>query len=87
MPNSFIFYHFWNLLHSFRSPDGDTNYFDIAAGVLHGDTLAPYLLIIYLDYVLRTSIDIMNEYDSNWQRKETENTPHKQLRFGTTLMT
>ena len=36
-----------------RSPDGDTEYFDINAGVLQGDTLAPYLFIIVLDYVLR----------------------------------
>ena len=40
-----------------RSPDGDTEYFDSVAGVLPGDTLAPYLFIICLDYVLRTSID------------------------------
>ena len=39
------------------SPDGDTEYFDIVAGVLQGDTLAPYLFIMRLDYVLRTSID------------------------------
>ena len=32
-----------------RSPDGDTEYFDIVAGVLQGDTLAPYLFIICLD--------------------------------------
>ena len=38
-----------------RSPDGDTEYFDIVAGVLQGDTLDPYLFIICLDYVLRTS--------------------------------
>ena len=37
-----------------RSPDGDTEYFDIVAGVLQGDTLAPYFLTICLDYVLRT---------------------------------
>ena len=37
-----------------RSPDGDTEYFDIVAGVLQGDTLVPYLFIICLDYVLRT---------------------------------
>ena len=42
-----------------RSPEGDTDYFDIEAGVLQEDTLAPYLFIICLDYVLRTSIDIM----------------------------
>ena len=49
------------MLYKVRSPDGDTDYFDIVAGVLQGDTLAPYLFIICLDYVLRTSIDKMKE--------------------------
>ena len=40
-----------------RSPDGDTEYVDVNAGVLQGDTLAPLLFIITLDYVLRISID------------------------------
>ena len=31
--------------------DGDTDYFDIVAGVLLGDTLASYLFIICQDYV------------------------------------
>ena len=44
-----------------RSPDGDTKYFDIVAGVLQGDMLAPYLFIICLDYVLRTLIDKISE--------------------------
>ena len=43
------------------SQDGDTDYFDIVAGVLQGDTLAPYLFMICLDYVLRTSIDKMKD--------------------------
>ena len=43
------------------SPDEDTDYFDIVEGVLQGDTLASYLFIICLDYVLRTSIDKMKE--------------------------
>ena len=43
------------------SPDGDTDHFDTVAGVQHRDTLAPYLFIICLDYVLRTSIDIMKD--------------------------
>ena len=36
-------------------------HFDIVAGVLQGDTLATYLFIICLDYVLRTSIYLMKE--------------------------
>ena len=41
-----------------RSPDGGTDYIDIVPGVY---TLAPYILIICLDYVLRTSIDKIKE--------------------------
>ena len=43
------------------SPDGNTDYFDIVVNVLQGDTYVPYLFIICLDYVLRTSIDLMKE--------------------------
>ena len=42
-------------------PDGDTDYFDIVASVLQGDTLATYFIIICQDYVLRTSIDKIKE--------------------------
>ena len=34
-------------------PDRDTDYFDINAEALQGDTLESYLFILYLDYVLR----------------------------------
>ena len=44
-----------------KNTDGDTDYFDIVAGVLQGDRLTSYLLIICLDYVLRTSIDKMKD--------------------------
>ena len=43
------------------SPDGDTDFLDIVTGVLQRDTLALYLFIICLDYILRTSIDLMKE--------------------------
>ena len=39
------------------SPDGETELFDITAGVLQGDTLAPFLFIIVLDYALRKAMD------------------------------
>ena len=44
-----------------HSPDEDIDYYDIVSGVLHEDTLNPYLFIIYLDYVLRTLTDLMKE--------------------------
>ena len=39
------------------SPDGETDFFELLAGVLQGNTLAPYLFVIVLDYALRTAID------------------------------
>ena len=36
---------------------GETEYFDIVSGVLQVDTLAPFLFILVLDYVLRISMD------------------------------
>ena len=39
------------------APDGETGEFDIYSGVLQGDTLAPYLFIIVLDYCLRSAIN------------------------------
>ena len=39
----------------------ETDYFDIVAGVLQGHTLAPHLFIFCLDYVLRTSINLMKQ--------------------------
>ena len=58
-----------------RSPDGDTEYFDIVAGVLQGDTLAPYLFIICLDYVLRTSIDKIKENGFELTKKRSRSYP------------
>ena len=39
------------------SPDGETDFFEILAGVLQGDTLAPFLFVIVVDYVLRKAVD------------------------------
>ena len=53
------------------SPDGDTDYLDTVAGVLQGYTLAPYLFIICLDYMLRTSIDLMKEKNSKLAKERS----------------
>ena len=39
------------------TPDGETAWFELLAGVLQGDTLAPILFIIVLDYALRRAIN------------------------------
>ena len=62
-----------------RSPDGDTEYFDIVAEVLQGDTLAPYLFIICLDYVLRTSIDKIRENGLELTKKRSRRYPAKTI--------
>ena len=62
-----------------RSPDGDTEYFDIVAGVLQRDTLAPYLFIICLDYVLRTSIDKIRENGFELTKKRSRRYPAKTI--------
>ena len=40
----------------------ETEFFDVLAGMLEGDTLAPFLFVICLDYALRISVDKCNEY-------------------------
>ena len=62
-----------------RSPDGDTEYFDIVAGVLQGDTLAPNLFIICLNYVLRTSIDKIRENGFELTKKKSRRYPAKTI--------
>ena len=62
-----------------RSPDGDTEYFDIVAGVLQGDMLAPYIFIICLDYVLGTSIDKIRENGFELTKKRRRSYPAKTI--------
>ena len=44
-----------------RSPNSNTDYFDIVVGILQWDRLVPFLFIIYLHYLLRTSTEIMDK--------------------------
>ena len=71
------------------SPDGDTDYFDIVAGVMLGDTLSPYLFIICLEYVLRTFIIKRKKkklFQANKGKKQKEPRT-KKIRTLTTPMT
>ena len=61
------------------TPAMETDYFDIVAGVLQGDTLVPYLFIICLDYVLRTSIDKIKENGFELTKKRSRRYPTKTI--------
>ena len=54
-----------------HSSDGDINFFDIVTGVLQGDTLTLYMFITCLDYVLRTSIDLIKYFHAK-KRQEAD---------------
>ena len=62
-----------------RSPDRDTDYLDIVAGVLQGDTLAPYIFIMCPDYVLRTSIDKIKENGFKLTKERSRRYPAKTI--------
>ena len=62
-----------------RSPDGDTDYFDIVAGAQKGDTLDPYLFIICLNYLIRTSTDKIKENDFELTKKRSRRYPAKTI--------
>ena len=44
------------------TPDGLTDTFPTSSGVLQGDTLAPFLFVLVLDWVLRTSLSSKDGY-------------------------
>ena len=62
-----------------RSPDGDNPYFEITTGVLHGNTLAPFLFIISLDYILKTSLNNNRELGVNLTERKCRRYPTEQI--------
>ena len=62
-----------------RSPDGDTAFFDVTIGVLQGDTLAPYLFVICLDYVLRKAFDANKELGFTLSKSRSRRHPAVKL--------
>ena len=57
------------------TPDGETEHFDILAGILQGDTLAPFLFIIVIDYVMRVSVDTIKEKGFLYQPRKSSRYP------------
>ena len=66
-----------------RSANGNTDFFDIVAGVLQRDSFAPFTLITWQDYVLRTSINLMkwNGFTQKTKRQKADDIPQKLLQM------
>ena len=62
-----------------RSVDGDTDYFDIVAGVLQGHMWASYLFIICLDYMLRTYINKMKDNGFKLTKERSRRYPGQRI--------
>ena len=59
--------------------DGNSNCFKIEAGVLQGDTLAPYLFIIMIDYIMRTSTNESNHLGLTISERQSRRYPATKL--------
>ena len=64
-----------NTRSSVLTPDGETEPFDIISGILQGDTLAPFLFIIVIDYIMRISVDTINEKGLQYQPRRSTRHP------------
>jgi hypothetical protein len=60
-------------------PDKSTDFIDLSVGVLQGDTLAPNLFVIVVDWVLRTSLDTHKALGVMIKRGSSRRYPHKYL--------
>ena len=58
-----------------ETPDGNTDLFDILAGIMQGDTLAPYLFIITVDFVLRKVFEGNDDLGFTLQKRRSKRYP------------
>ena len=69
-----------NLQAKVVTPDGETDFFEIKAGVMQGDTLAPFLFVIVLDYALRKAINGKEEeFGLTIDRRRSRRVPGKHI--------
>ena len=61
------------------TPEGLTELFDITVGVLQGDTLAPYLFIIVVDYRMKLTLE--NHLDIWFTLKPARSKRHKAIKL------
>ena len=63
------------------SPDGETDFFEILAGVLQGDTLAPFLFIIVIDYIMRMATEGHENLGLTLSEQRTSRLPRKANKY------
>ena len=69
-----------NLIAKVKSEDGETDYFKIHAGVMQGDTLAPFLLILVLDHAMTKAINGRElELGLTLQKRQSSRNPGKAI--------
>lgn len=64
-----------NTSSSVLTHDGETSSFNITAGILQGDTLAPFLFILVVDYIMRLSVDTISEKGLEYQPRRSTRHP------------
>ncbi len=57
------------------APDGETDPFDILAGMLKSDTLAPFLSIIGTNFIMCLSVDSINGKGLMYQSRKRSHYP------------
>ena len=62
-----------------RSSDEDAKYFKITTGLLQGDILAPFLFIICLDHILKTSLDENEELGLTLTERKSRRYPAENI--------
>ena len=69
-----------NLRARIKTTEGNTDYFRMFAGVMQGDTLAPYLFVIVLDYAMRKAITGReNELGPILQHRQSSRFPEQSI--------
>ena len=69
-----------NLKAKVKSVDRETDYFKIHAGVMQGDTLAPFLFILVLDHAMTKAINGRElELGLTLQKRQSSRNPGKAI--------
>ena len=59
--------------------DGISDPFDLSIGVLQGDTLAPYLFILVMDFIMRQAIPDNSSYGFEYAKRNGSRQPSQKI--------